>query len=398
MKRKAIFGAVALLVLILLVWAFMPKPAEVEIAAVTQGRFERTVQEDGKTRVRDRYVVSAPLMGRVTRIDLKQGDTVARGATVATLWPVTPALLDERARAEQVARVGAMQASLARAQANVARVAAAVEQARAELKRSETLAQQGFISPNQNETGRLNVRQREQELESTRQEEAAARYELAQSRIAVSQFLPFRPAMGNREHRAFEIKAPVSGKVLKVMQASENIVTAGTSLMELGDPARLEVVVDILTEDAAQIKPGTQVHLSNWGGPDILEGQVRLIEPAAFTKVSALGVEEQRVNVIIDISSAPEKWTALGDGFKADVRILVQVVENALKVPVSALFPMGARSGLFVLEQDHARLREVEVAARNGVEAWVKSGLPKGQQVIVYPDSKLKDGDKVKSR
>ncbi|WP_296448797.1 efflux RND transporter periplasmic adaptor subunit [Rhodoferax sp. UBA5149] len=395
MKRKLWIGIVSLLMLALLGWAFMPTPTEVEIAAVTQGRFERAVQEDGKTRLRDRYVVSTPLTGRVARINLKQGDTVERNATVATLWPVSPALLDARARAEQGARIGAMQASVARAQANVGRAGAALEQARAELKRSETLAQQGFVSPTQNETGRLNVRLREKELESARQEEAAARHELDQSRIVLQQF---SQSPQDAQQRAYEIKAPVSGKVLKVPQQSEGVVAAGTPLMELGDPTQLEVVVDILTEDAAQIKPGTMVQLANWGGPDVLAGRVRLIEPAAFTKVSALGVEEQRVNAIIDITSAPEKWQTLSDGFKVDVRVLVQVVENAVKVPVSALFPLGARSALFVLDKGHARLREIEVAARNGVDAWVKSGLTKGTQVIVYPDTKLKDGDRVKAR
>ncbi|MFZ3082262.1 efflux RND transporter periplasmic adaptor subunit [Rhodoferax ferrireducens] len=395
MKRKVLIGIVSLLLLALLGWAFMPTPAEVEIAAVTQGRFERSVQEDGKTRLRDRYVVSAPLAGRVARILLKQGDTVMRDAPVATFWPVAPALLDERTRAEQSARIGAMQASVARAQANVGRAGAALDQAQAELKRSEALAQQGFVSPNQNETGRLAVRLREKELESARQEEAAARHELEQSRVALRQFSQITP---DGRQRAYEVKAPVSGKVLKVLQQSEGIVMAGTPIMELGDPTQLEVVVDILTEDAAQIKPGTAVQLSNWGGPDVLTGQVRLIEPAAFTKVSALGVEEQRVNAIIDITSAPEKWQALGDGFKVDVRVLVQVVENAVMIPVSALFPVGARSGLFVLDKGHARLQEIEVAARNGALAWVKTGLAKDTQVIVYPDTKLKDGDRVKTR
>jgi HlyD family secretion protein len=395
MKRKVLIGIVGLLLLALLVWAFMPTPAEVEIATVTQGRFERSVQEDGKTRLRDRYVVSTPLTGRVSRINLKQGDTVARDATVATLWPVSPTLLDERTRAEQVARIGAMQASVSRAQANVERAAAALDQARAELKRSETLAQQGFVSPNQNETGRLNVRLREKELESARQDEDAARHELDQSRIALKHFAQ---TAQDGQQRAYQIKAPVSGKVLKIPQQSEGVVTVGTPLMELGDPTQLEVVVDILTEDAAQIKPGTAVQLSNWGGSDVLAGQVRLIEPAAFTKVSALGVEEQRVNAIIDITSPPEKWLALGDGFKVDVRVLVQVVENAVMIPVSALFPVGARSGLFVLDNGHARLREIEVAARNGALAWVKTGLAKDTQVIVYPDTKLKDGDRVKTR
>lgn len=395
MKNKLALGVGGVVVLSLVVWAFVPRATEVELATVQQGRFERTVQEDGKTRLRDRYVVSTPLTGRVARITLKQGDAVERDAPLATLWPQAPALLDQRTRDEQTQRMGAMEASAARAKANVARARAALEQARAELKRSELLAQQGFVSPNQNETGRLTVNLREKELESAQQEAEAARHELDQSRIALRQY-----ASGSEttQQRPWQIKAPVSGRVLKVQQQSEGIVPAGTPLLELGDPTQLEVVVDILTEDAAQIAPGTPVQLTNWGGPETLEGIVRLIEPAAFTKVSALGVEEQRVNAVIDIRSAPEKWRALGDGFKMDVRVLVQVVENAVKVPVSALFPVGARSALFVVEAGRAHQHEVEVAARNGTEAWVKSGLTPGMSVVVYPPTALQDGSRVSAR
>ncbi len=388
-------GGVGAALLAALVWAFMPAPADVEVASVGQGRFERAVQDDGKTRLRERYLVSTPLTGRVARIELKQGDAVTRDATLATVWPVAPALLDARARSEQQARVGAVEASVARARANVGRSLAALEQARAELKRSEMLAQQGYVSPNQNETGRLNVRLREKELESARQEEDASRHELEQSRAALKQF---SQTTAEGPQRAFSIKAPISGKVLKILQQSEGIVNAGTPLMELGDPSQLEVVVDVLTEDAAQIKPGTAVRLMNWGGQEPLNGQVRLVEPAAFTKVSALGVEEQRVNTVIDITSPPESWRALGDGFKVDVRVLVQVVENAVMVPVSALFPVGARSALFIVDAGRIRQQEVEVAARNGVQAWIRTGLQPGTKVVVYPDSALRDGDRVRSR
>jgi HlyD family secretion protein len=425
MKTKLIIAALLAGVLALLVWAFVPSALDVETALVTQGRFERTVQEDGKTRVRDRYVISAPLTGRLDRLSLKHGDSVQRMAVVALLWPADPALLDARSRAEQAARIGAMEAVLARARANRLRAVVALEQARNELKRTEALARQGFVSPNQNETGRLTMRLREQELESARQEEEAARHELEQSKIVLKQFSPDQNQDQNQNKdqrrlapvtadltpaqvaqaqvkkeagRATPIRAPVSGKVLKIVQQSEATVQAGAALMELGDPSKLEVAVDILTEDAAQIRPGTRVQLANWGGPETLEGRVRLIEPAAFTKVSALGVEEQRVNAIIDITSPVEKWLTLGDGFKVDVRIMVQVVENAIKVPVSALFPTGARSALFVLDNGRARQVEVDVAARNGIEAWVAKGLTPGTRVIIYPDSKLSDGSRVRVR
>jgi HlyD family secretion protein len=388
LKRNLFIAGVSLVVIALLAWAFKPKPLSVEVAKVTQGRFERAVQEYGKTRVRNRYIVSTPLAGRLGRVLLNQGDSVTQGDTVALLWPMAPALLDERARDEQSAHIASMAALLARTQANVGHANAAMDQAQADLRRSEALARQGFVSPNQNETGRLNLRLRLQELETARQEENAAMHDLEQSRAALKQFAQ-APLGGSQP--SFAIKAPVSGKVLKILQQSEASVIAGAGLLELGDPTKLEVVVDLLTEDATQVRPGAIAQLLNWGGADVLNSQVRWVEPAAFTKVSALGVEEQRVYVVIDIVSPAAQWQALGDAFKVDVRVLVQVVDNAIMVPVSALFPIGSRSGVFVVEKDHAVLKEVIVAARNGVSAWVKEGLSVGTQVIVYPDSKLKD-------
>jgi len=394
-KNRLWMAAGGVVVLALLAWAFAPSALEVETATISQGRFERSVQEDGKTRLRDRFVVSTPLSGRVARITLKQGDVVEQGAVLATLWPATPALIDARTQQEQRERIGAMEAALLRTGANIERAKAALDQAVADLKRNETLAKQGFVSPTQNESGRLTVRLREKELESAVQDEHATRHELDQSRIAMRQFAP---GAEGRQQRAWEVKSPIAGTVLKVNQQSEGVVLAGTPLVELGDPSRMEVVVDVLTEDAAQIKPGTMATLSGWGGADALQARVRLVEPAAFTKVSALGVEEQRVNAVLDITSAPDTWRALGDGFKVDVRVLVQVVDNALKVPVSALFPVGARSAMFVVEEGRAQQREVEVVARNGVEAWIKSDLKPGATVIVYPPSKLASGDRVATR
>ena len=395
LKRNLILAGVGLLVLALLVWAFYPRAMTVEVAPVTQGRFERAVQEYGKTRVRDRYTVAAPVAGRVGRVLLKQGDSVALGDTVALLWPMAPALLDERTRAEQAARIAVTASGLARTLANVGRAEAALSQAEAELRRSEALAQQGFVSPNQNETLRLASQLRAQELESARQEENAARHELEQSEAARQQFA--QAPLGGLQP-SFAVKAPVKGKVLKVLQQSEASVLAGAGLVELGDPAKLEVVVDILTEDAIEVRPGAAVQLLNWGGAQALPAQVRWVEPAAFTKVSALGVEEQRVNVVIDITAPPALWQSLGDGYKVDVRVLVELVDPAVMVPVSALFPIGSRSGIFVVESGHAHLLEVSVEARNGVTAWVKTGLTVGAKVIVYPDSKLKDKASVKVR
>ena len=393
MKQKLIWVVAGAAVLALLVWALMPTPREVETALVTQGRFERAVQEDGKARLRDRYQVSAPLGGHLERMTFKQGDDVAQDAPVARLWPSISPMLDARSRAEQLAANAALQAALVRSQTMVERAGAALAQAQVDLQRSQSLEKQGFVAPARLEADRLNLRLREQELTSARQDVVAARFTLARSQATLEPISP-----NGQAGSPYIVRSPVAGKVLKVLQPSAGMVMAGTPLLELGDPTRLEVVVDVLTEDAAQIRPGTPVQLANWGGPDTLQGAVRRVEPSAFTKVSALGVEEQRVNTLIDILSPAANWSALGDGFKLDVRILVQVVEDAVQVPVSALFPIGPRSALLVMEAGRARLQEVDVEARNGVTAWIKSGLPVGTQVIVYPDSQLRDGDRIKSR
>jgi HlyD family secretion protein len=393
MKNKLILGALALALLAGLLWAFWPSPLDVEVAAVTQGRFERAVQEGGKTRVRARYTVSTTVAGRLSRIVLVRGDSVAQGAAVAFIAPLAPALLDARSQAEQTARVGTAQAGVARAQAT-----AALAQSQQDLVRNAALVRQGFVSAAQNETLRLATQLRRTELEAAQQAVIAARFDLEQTRAPLRQRDDARAGSDKSTTRDVVVTSPVTGKVLQVLQASEGVVMAGAALMEIGDPTALEVVVDILTEEAAQVVPGTPVQLLNWGGAGVLQGKVRYVEPAAFTKVSALGVEEQRVNAIIDLTTPSDRWQGLGDGFKVDVRLLVQIVDDAVMVPVSALFPMGARSGVFVLDGDHARLVEVTVKARNGIQAWVPQGLSMDTQVVVYPDINLEDGAKVKVR
>lgn len=398
MKNKLIFGALALVLVAGLVWAFWPSPLAVEVASVTQGRFERAVQEDGKTRVRERYTVSTTVGGNLSRILLVQGDSVAQGAAVAVVSPLAPALLDARSQAEQAARVGTAQAGVARAQANVTAAEAALAQSRQDTLRNTALVRQGFISAAQSEAVRLAERLRNTELEAARQAQTAARFDLEKTRAPLRNYGTQHAAGDRGTPGAVVVKSPVSGKVLKVLQQSEGVVLAGTGLVEIGDATALEVVVDILTEEAAQVVSGTPVQLLNWGGAGVLQGTVRFVEPAAFTKVSALGVEEQRVNAIVDITTPQDTWKGLGDGFKVDVRVLVQVQDNAMMVPVSALFPIGSRSGVFVLDNGRVRLKEVTVQARNGTQAWVPQGLALNTQVVVYPDIKLKDGVKVRSR
>lgn len=393
MNKRIGIGLATLGALALGFWSLWPQPLAVELGQITQTTFERNVQEDGKVRLRERFEIATPLSGRLQRMALREGDAVARDQLVAMLWPLAPALLDERSRQEQLERTGAMDAAVQRAQANVERARAAWEQARAELQRNEALAQQGFVSPMQNETGRINVRLREKELDSARQEAHAARHQLDQARIAQRQFSA--GLIGAQS--SWAIRSPVEGQVLKVRLVSESVVQEGTVLLEVGDPRQLEVVVDVLTQDAPQIQPGQTATLSRWGGPADLQATVRRVEPMAYTKVSALGVEEQRVNVVLDITSPAAQWQRMGDGFKVEARIRVQSVASALQVPLSALFPQGEQSALYAIASGRARQHQVKVLARNTQYAWIASDLAPGTPVVLYPPQELKAGDRIQA-
>ena len=392
-RRNALVAGAGVAAVAALGWAFAPRPVEVEAAAVSRGHFESSVEEDGKTRLRDRYLVSAPLAGLLDRIALREGDAVQADVVVATLTPVLSPMLDERSLREQQLRVEIADANVLRVDARIERARVALQQAQHELGRSEQLAQQGFVAPTKLDTDRLAVLAAGKELEAARQERHVAGHEVEQARAALMAVRRAAPARG------FEVRAPVAGRVLRVLQPSEGTVALGTPLLELGDTTQMEVVAELLTTDALQARPGSRVVIERWGGPGTLEGRVRLVEPSAFTKISALGVEEQRVKVLVDITSPPERWRDLGDGFRVGVRIVTRAAEQVLKVPVSAVFP--AREGgmaVFAIDGGRARLRPVEVAARNGSEAWVLRGVDAGTRVVVYPPPAVRDGVRVRVR
>lgn len=408
-KKTWMLGGGAVVALAaLLAWAFAPRPLPVEVASVVQGRFEAGIEEDAKTRLRDRYAVSAPLAGRLERIALREGDGVDAGAVVARIRPALPALLDERSLREQQARVEAAQAAVERAGVRSARSRTVLEQARGDLRRSEDLARQGFVAATRLEADRLALDAAQKDAQAAVLEQQAARADLAQARAALE--VVRRPDAGG-PGRAFEVRAPVAGRVLRVPQASEGMVGLGTVLIELGDTTQLEVVAPLLSTDALQVRAGSPVRIERWGGPGVLQGRVRSVEPAAFTKVSALGVEEQRVNVLIDLTSPPAQWAVLGDGYRVVARVLTREAEDATLVPVSALFPLptngtgaaGAepaapRMAVFVVEDGRARRMPVVLEARGGTYAWVKEGLQAGAQVVVYPPATLADGARVQLR
>lgn len=382
----------------LLVWAFAPRPVPVELARASVGAYEQSIAEDGKTRLRDRYIVTAPLAGRLSRVALREGDEVAADAVVATLNPVLSPMLDERSRREQLARAEAAQAALQRAEAGMQRARVGLEQARIELQRDEQLARQSFLAPARLDADRLAVQVAQRDLDMAEQTRHVAQHELETVRAALT--AARTPAAARAAGAgAFAVRSPIAGRVLRIPSVSETTVALGAPLLEIGDITRLEIVAELLTTDALQTRPGALVRIERWGGSGDLEGRVSRIEPSAFTKVSALGVEEQRVNVRIDIASAPERWQALGDGYRVGVRIVTVLQPSALRVPVSAVFPRSEGGmAVFVADGGRARLTPVELGGRNGSVAWVRSGLAPGTEVIVYPPSTLRDGERIGAR
>jgi len=377
------------------VWALRPQPISVEMAEVVRGRFEQTIDDDGRTRVRDRYTVSAPLAGRVLRIALRAGDAVKRDAVVAVILPSVPVLQDPRTVRELEERSAAAEANVLRAEALEQRAVAALEQAKADALRSTRLAADGFVSPASSEQSDLAAKTKVRELEAARYERLAAEHELAQARAAL---LRVRADAKSGIGRAFEVRAPVSGRVPRVLHESEGPVAVGAGLVELGDVAILEVVVDVLSTEAVAIPVGADVHLDVGTAKTVLRGKVRRIEPSAFTKISALGVEEQRVNVVIDFAQAGDALATIGDGYRVDAKIVVHRTDQAVLVPTGALFREGAGFAVFVIEAGRVHKRPVDVPRRNNLAGLVAGGVRPGDKVVVFPGDTVRDGVRVSVR
>lgn len=378
----------------LFAWALRPQPVPVETAAVRQGLFEQTIDEDGKTRVRERYVISAPVAGRLARVRVKVGDAVRAGATVAELSPGAPPMLDARSARELGERVGAAEAGVERARANVARAEAALDQAQTDVARQKRLQGDGFVALAALDQAELAARVQAKELEAARFAQLGAAHDLAQARAALMRAR--EAANTRRPGSAWPIESPVDGHVLRVLQESETVIGVGTPLLEIGDPGQLEVVIDVLSSDGRRIAAGARVDIDAGPGPRLV-GRVRRVEPAAFTKVSALGVEEQRVNVIVDIVSPPEQWRGLGDQFRVDARIVVFERADAVIAPVAALLRDGEQWAVYVAGDGHARKRRVKVGGRTPSDAWIEEGLTPAERVIVYPSDSVAEGRALKT-
>lgn len=373
----------ALLGLLALIGAgFWPQPVPVETARVERGPLRVYLTEEGKTRIRHRYLVTAPVSGQLRRLTLDPGDAVRAGETVvAVIEPLPPALLDARSRELAHARRAA-------AAEQVERARAAVRFATNELQRFQKLFAEGTVSIQELELAQWRA-------EAAARELGVAEGALREAEAALTEFNPSGAADPARG--VTEVRAPASGCVLRVQDRSARVVTAGTPLLEIGDPADLEVVIEVLSRDGAALAPGTPVELDQWGGPQPLQARVRRVEPAAFTKVSALGVEEQRVNVLADLVSPPEERRGLGDGFRVEARIVVWEAADVVQVPAGALFRRGENWAALVVEAGRARLRGVRVGRAGTHEVQILEGLQPGEEVILHPGNRVREGQRVRT-
>ena len=394
-KLRKRLGLIALAVLLVMIvaYGFWPKPERVEVVEATRGPLEVTLEEEGQTRVKDRFVITAPVASHARRIDLEVGDAVEQGETLLTLEPMRSDVLDPRRRAEAAARIQAAQAALRAAEENARAATTDAELAAAELARIQNLYEAGSATQQTLDQAEAAARRAQAGQQSAAAAVEVARYDLAAGRTA----LEYAGAAGNGSERV-QIHAPVSGQVLRIHHQSEGVVGAGEPLLELGNPRALEVAVDVLSADAVDIESGTRVRFDRWGGEEALEGVVRMVEPTAFTKISALGVEEQRVLVIADIVSPAAEWARLGDGYRVIAHFILWEGDDALQIPTSALFRHGDGWAVFVMEEGEARRRPVEVGHRSGLTAQIADGLAEGEAVIVHPSDEIEDGGRVQPR
>jgi len=379
-------------------WAFRQPAIVVETRPVVLADFEQTIDEEGKTRVRDRYLVAAPAAGRLERITLKAGDAVQAGDTVAVLRPTLPQLRDARTIAELRERVGAAEARKQAADAQLARTNVVLELARAEARRVDRLADQGFVSPATRDDARLKLAQQEQAVRAARFEQDAGLHELALARATLAQGDQPTGSRSADRPAHIAIASPVDGRVLRVMQESEGAVPLGAPLLEIGDPRSLEAVVDVLSQDALRVTPGMPARLQSAPTLPAIHGVVRKVEPSGRTKISTLGVEEQRVSIILDFADASGPPATLGDGYRVDATIIVLRKPGVPVIPIGALFREGEQWTVFVAEQGVARKRPVQPGARNQQQAWIDRGLEPGERVVVYPPDALSDGARITTR
>ena len=396
-KRLILWSSLLAVLVIALAFAFRPQPIAVDTIEVRRSTLVVTVDDEGQTRVHDVYVLSAPVAGHMRRIDLHVGDPVAaRETVVAEIAPIDPAFLDPRSEAQARADVRAAESAEALTRAAVDQAEAELEFAEREQVRATQLFAEGTISERERDDAQRTFRTRRAILATALAALDVRSYELERARATL--VTPVGAPAHAEACNCVAIRAPVDGSVLRILQQSEGVVAVGAPLVEIGDPRDLEIVVDLLSSDAVNVAAGQRVSVERWGGALPLEGRVRLVEPYGFTKISALGIEEQRVNAIIDLTSQPEAWSRLAHGYQVDVRIVLWEESDALVMPLLALFRDGDAWAVFVAAGDRAELRHVTLGRRNRLEAQILDGVAEGERVVLHPSNRVQTGARIVER
>lgn len=370
------------------VWILLrPTRVLVEVGTATRGPMRVTIDEDGETRAHDRFVIAAPIPGRMLRVELEEGDAVSDNQIVAKIEPLP---LNQQQREEVLGRIETAEAAKRQADARAEHARHDYEQARRDRERAEQLGREKVISAQALEEARNVEVTGAEELRAAQFSAAAAAAEVKVARAGLVGI-----ENGPLGHTIIDLRSPVASRVLRVIEKSERIVQAGSPVVVLGDPEKIEIVTDVLTTDAVNIRPGAGVFLEGWGGNHPLQARVRLVEPSGFTKISALGVEEKRVNVIADFVDPPD---GLADGYRVEARIVTWEASDVLKIPGSATFRERNGWSVFVMDRGRARRRAVQIGHRNQAEAEIMGGIAAGEQVILYPSNQLHDGDRVRTQ
>ena len=394
LRRHPVIAITAVIIIATLIWGYWPQAVPVEDFIVKRAPLTVTIEEEGRTRVIDRYIISAPVDGVACRVQLKVGDDIEQGQTLLGITPLESQVLDPRSRAQAKAQVAVAESALHAAEEQAKAATAAANQAVSELKRLQPLVKKGVISHDAYDKATTEVQTSAAAKRSADFKIDVTRHELESARTVFE----YTAGTGSETIERVPVRSPITGKILKVIRECEGPVRTGEALLEVGDPSVLEVEVDVLSADAVKIKPGMKVLFDRWGGEQTLQGIVRIIEPAGFTKVSALGVEEQRVLVISDFTSPIEQWNRLGDGYRVEAKFILWDKDDVLQVPTSSLFRYQNGWAVFVIEKKYAKRRVVNIGRRNGLTAQILDGIKEGEAVINHPSDEVEDDTRVKSR
>jgi HlyD family secretion protein len=393
-KRYGFWTALGIITLLLLVYGMQPEPVLSETTTIRKGTLSKTISEEGHTRVINRYVIFSPVAGYLRRVEYNIGDTAKLGDALIEIEPLPSDVLDPRRQAEAKARVAAAESALKAARENAKAMEADADYARTEFERKSQLKLTQAISGEELQQAKTSLQRSEAQLRSARFTVKIAEHELEAANTLL-QFSGSTKSQPGAQH--LTLKAPVNGAILEILRKSEGVIAAGEPILEIGNAHDLEVVVEVLSEDAVNIKPETRVELKRWGGTT-LQAQVKRVEPVAFTEVSALGVEEQRVRVIVDILSPPESWEDLGDGYRVDAEFVLWQQEDTLIIPEAAIIKEGKNTFTYKVENNKAEYTPIKAGRSNGLEAELTEGLENGAEVIVYPGNQVADNTSIIKR